>query len=122
NSFESVDPIYGDVEKGDAMPYLPPHQVNATLAVEHRYAGANASANYVARMREVAGSGELVDADTTDKQFWLDVGVFARPLRWLTIYGNVRNITAEKNLVARKPYGARVNAPRWVQVGVKAEF
>jgi len=122
SSFESQDPIYGNVTKGDEMPYLPPHQVNATLALEHRYAGANASVNYVARMREIAGSGELVDADTTDKQFWLDVGLFARPLRWLTIYGNVRNVTAEKNLVSRRPYGARVNAPRWVQFGVKAEF
>jgi Fe(3+) dicitrate transport protein len=122
NSFESEDPIYGNVTKGDEMPYLPPHQLNATLALEHRYAGVNASVNYVAHMREVAGRGELVDADSTDTQFWLDVGVFARPLRWLTIYGNVRNVTAEKNLVSRRPYGARVNAPRWVQCGVKAEF
>lgn len=122
NSFESQDPIYGMVEKGDHVPYLPPHQLNATLALEHRYGGVNASFNYVARMREVAGSGDLIDAEATDEQVWLDVGVFARPLSWLTLYGNVRNVTGEENLVSRRPYGARGNAPRWIQFGVKAGF
>ncbi len=121
-SFESQDPIYGSVEEGDEIPYLPPHQLNATLALEHRYAGANASFNYVARMREVAGSGELIDAFTTDQQMWLDAGVFGRPLPWLTIYGNLRNLTGAQNLVGRRPYGARVNAPRWIQIGAKAQF
>ena len=27
-----------------------------------------------------------------------------------------------QNIVGRRPYGARVNAPRWLQVGLKAEF
>lgn len=121
-TFESQDPIYGSVTKGDEIPYLPQHQVNATLALEHRYGGVNAALNYVGRMRELAGSGEWVDAETTDEQFWLDLGVFGRPLPWLTIYANLRNATSEKNLVGRRPYGARVNAPRWLQAGVKAEF
>jgi Fe(3+) dicitrate transport protein len=121
-SFESLDPIYGNVLAGDKIPYLPPHQLTATLALEHRYGGANAAFNYVARMREIAGRGELIDTFATDEQVWLDTGLFGRPLSWLTIYGNVRNVTGEQNLVARRPYGARPNAPRWFQVGAKAEF
>ena len=122
NSFVSQDPIYGTVEEGDSIPYLPPHQLNATLAVEHRYAGVNGSFNYVARMREVAGTGDLVDVEATDEQMWLDIGAYGRPLSWLTIYTNLRNVTGAENLVSRRPYGARGNAPRWFQVGVKAEF
>lgn len=122
NTFESQDPIYGSVTAGDEVPYLPPHQLNLTLALEHRYGGINAALNYVARMRESAGSGELTEARATDEQFWLDVGLFGRPLPWLTIYANLRNVTGEANLVGRRPYGARVNAPRWFQLGAKAEF
>lgn len=121
-SFQSQDPIYGAVTAGDSIPYLPPHQLSLTVALEHRYGGVNAAFNYVGRMREVAGTGELIDARATDDQVWLDVGVFGRPLPWLTIYANLRNLTGEQNLVGRLPYGARVNAPRWFQAGVKAEF
>lgn len=121
-SFQSVDPIYGTVQAGDEIPYLPPHQLNATVALEHEYGGVNAAFNYVARMREVAGSGALVETLSTDEQLWLDVGAYARPLPWLSIYANVRNLTEAQNLVSRRPYGARVNAPRWFQIGVKATF
>ena len=121
-SFQSQDPIYGTVVSGDEIPYLPPHQLTTTVALEHRCGGANAAFNYVARMREAPGTGDLVDTLATDEQMWLDAGVFGRPLSWLTIYGNVRNVTGTQNLVSRRPYGARVNAPRWIQVGAKAEF
>ena len=122
NTFESQDPIYGEVTAGDDIPYLPPHQLSMTLALEHAVAGVNGSFNYVARMREVAGSGALDDAWATDEQVWLDVGVYTRPFPWLTFYANCRNVTGAQNLVGRRPYGARVNAPRWVQIGAKAEF
>ncbi len=122
SSFQSQDPIYGNVSRRDRLPYLPPHQFNGTLALEHRFAGINVSVNYAARMREVAGIGEILDSLATDEQFWMDLGVVGHPLPWLTLYGNVRNLSAEKNLVARRPYGARANAPRWIQLGAKAEF
>lgn len=121
-SFQSQDPIYGSVGSGDKIPYLPPHQLSTTVALEHRYGGVNAAFNYVAPMREAPGTGDLEDTMATDEQLWLDAGVFGRPLSWLTIYGNVRNVTGAQNLVSRRPYGARVNAPRWVQVGAKAQF
>jgi Fe(3+) dicitrate transport protein len=34
----------------------------------------------------------------------------------------VRNLFDSHDLVARKPFGARPNAPRWVQVGAKVKF
>ena len=52
----------------------------------------------------------------------MDLGGYFQPLKWLKIYANVRNLTGAENIVGRRPYGARVNAPRWVQVGVKATF
>src|SRR5690606_3068318 len=66
-SFQSQDPIYGTVVSGDEIPYLPPHQLTTTVALEHRYGGANAAFNYVARMREAPGTGDLVDTLATDE-------------------------------------------------------
>lgn len=50
------------------------------------------------------------------------VGSKIMPLEFLTIYGNIRNLLDTQRIVGRRPYGARPNAPRWVQVGVKLEF
>jgi Fe(3+) dicitrate transport protein len=122
SNFESQDPIFGEVESGDELPYVPRHQVHVDLGVENATFGANTSAHYVAAMREQAGSGSLADTLATDEQFTVDVGGFYQVLEPLRLYANVRNVTDAHFIVARRPYGARPNAPRWIQIGAKFEF
>jgi Fe(3+) dicitrate transport protein len=122
NSFQSQDPIYGDVESGDEIPYLPRHQLNASAGAESEQLGAIVGLSYVSRMREEAGSGPLDDAVTTDEQLWLDLGLRGRVLRPLTFYVNLRNALSSQDIVSRRPYGARPNAPRWLQLGAQLEF
>lgn len=122
SDFLSGDPIYGNVRAGDKIPYIPRHQLNLTTGVEHKYVGLSAAFNYVAPMREVAGSAPIAETIATDEQIWLDLGAYVSPLKWLKVYANVRNVNGVANIVGRRPYGARVNAPRWVQIGVKATF
>jgi Fe(3+) dicitrate transport protein len=40
----------------------------------------------------------------------------------VTVYSNVRNVFNDHAIVSRRPFGARPNAPRCVQVGAKVEF
>lgn len=122
NDFTSQDPIYGVVRKGDELPYIPLNQLNVTLAVEHRRAGINGAFNYVAPMREQAGNVAIERAVATDEQVWLDLGGYVNVSRWLRVYTNLRNAFGAENIVGRRPYGARVNAPRWLQVGLKFQF
>lgn len=121
-TFTSADPIYGNVQEGDEIPYLPRHQASGTFAVEWSHAGASVAANYVSEMREEAGSTPYEDSLVTDDLFTLDVGSKVMPLKWLSIYGNVRNLLDTQNIASRRPYGARPNAPRWVQIGAKLSF
>lgn len=121
-SFDSKDPIFGQVTAGDQVPYLPDHQLNATVAVEERRVGASAAVTYVSRMREIAGGGAVDETLATDEQIWADLGAYYRPLPWLEIYANLRNAFDGQFIVSRRPYGARPNAPRWFQMGVKAKF
>jgi len=120
--FESADPIYGSVEKGDELPYIPRHQGSLTIGVDSRWVGAALAGYHVARMREEAGSGPLSKSLVTDQQTWLDLSAYVRPLKILSIYANWRNVTGAENLVGRRPFGARPNAPRWLQVGAKLDF
>lgn len=122
NDFQSADPVYGVVRRGDSIPYIPLHQLNVTVALEHRRAGINGAFNYVAPMREQAGNLPLDRALATDEQVWFDFGGYVNALRWLRIYANLRNAFGAQNIVGRRPYGARVNAPQWLQVGAKITF
>jgi Fe(3+) dicitrate transport protein len=122
SDFTSADPIYGVVRKGDELPYIPRHQLNVTIAAEHRRAGVNGAFTYVAPMREQAGNVAIERAIATDEQAWLDLGAYVNVLRWLRVYANLRNATGAEYIVGRRPYGARPNAPRWLQVGMKLTF
>jgi Fe(3+) dicitrate transport protein len=122
STFTSQDPIYGDVRDGDEIPYVPRQQLNATLGVELERASAYVSFGYVSRMREIAGQQALNDTLATDRQTWFDVGAQARVVGPLKFYANLRNVLDERDIVSRRPYGARPNAPRWLQVGAKVDL
>ncbi|MGD8861188.1 MAG: TonB-dependent receptor [Myxococcales bacterium] len=122
SSFTSSDPIYGDVERGDEVPYLPRHQLNGNVAVESDTASGFASATYVAAMREEAGRGSLDATLATDEQFWIDLGLSLRPIEHLELYAQLRNVLDAAFIVSHRPYGARPNAPRWLQVGAKLQL
>ena len=96
--------------------------LNALVGLEHSLAGGYVTGTYIAPMREMAGSEPLSATLSTDEQVTFDLGVYYRPLAWLKVYGNVRNVLDSRYLVSRRPFGARPNAPRWIQAGVKASF
>ncbi|MES1179490.1 MAG: TonB-dependent receptor [Myxococcales bacterium] len=122
NTFASEDPVFGDVKKGDEIPYVPKHQLSGMLAAEYGPASIYGTAVYISRMREVAGSAPLDQMVATDSQFIADVGAKYRIRRDLELYGNVRNLFNEHDLVSRRPFGARPNAPRMIQVGLKLKL
>jgi Fe(3+) dicitrate transport protein len=120
--FQSADPIYGSVTRGDFLPYIPLHQLNVTVALEHRRFGVNGAFNFISPMRESAGKLPIEQAVATDEQVWLDLGAYVNVFRWMRLYANWRNVNGAENIVGRRPYGARPNAPRWLQVGLKLQF
>jgi Fe(3+) dicitrate transport protein len=120
--FSSDDPIFGNVKAGDEIPYVPRHQLNASVGVDSKRVSGAVAMNYITAMREVAGSAPLSESLSTDHQLVFDVSASFRVLEYLSLYGNVRNLFDEHYLVSRRPFGARPNPPRWIQVGLKATF
>lgn len=121
-SFDSQDPIFGSVLEGDELPYVPLHQAHLDVGVENETFGTYVGLQYTAAMREEAGSEPLSEALATDEQFLLDAGASYHVFEPLELYCNVRNVLDSHFIVARRPYGARPNAPRWVQAGLKLSF
>ena len=121
-TFASQDPIFGEVEAGDEMPYVPRHEGRASVGLDFDVAGGYVAASYVGQMREQSGSGPLDLALATDAQFTVDIGANYRPLPALQLYVQARNVFDEHYIASRRPYGARPNPPRWVQLGAQFEF
>ncbi len=121
-AFSSSDPIFGDIERGDEIPYVPLHQASASLGLEREQFGAATHAVFMSAMREAAGSAPLSQSLATDEQFTLDFSAYYRAHASIKLYANLRNALDHRAIVSRRPYGARPNAPRWMQVGVKADF
>ena len=123
-SFESEDPIFGNVQKGDEMPYVPKHEGRINLGLELAPIATYVSFSYISPMREEAGNTPIDQSLATDEQFAVDAGVsydLLTPIR-TRFYLQARNLLDDQSLVSRRPYGARPNAPRWVQAGAKVEF
>jgi len=119
SDFASEDPIFGEVARGDEMPYVPRHQLSAMLGLEHARAGGAVSFNYVSAMREQAGSEPLASVLATDTQLTLDLAVRYRVLDPWELYATCRNLLDAHPVVSHRPFGARPSAPRFIQVGTK---
>jgi len=120
SGFTSAIPGLEDVQPGDRIPYVPEHQIGGRVGVMAEGWGSfNVSANYVSRMREVAGQGGAEPSDLTDAMFTIDLLAEAKVLPELSVYGSVLNLFNNRYIVSRRPFGARPGRPRFGQIGVK---
>ncbi len=68
------------------------------------------------------GSGDPPAGKSTDAYLLFDLSAKYKLTRWLEIYGNGRNLLDTAYVTSHRPYGARPGAPRWVSLGLRAEF
>jgi Fe(3+) dicitrate transport protein len=122
NEFISNDPSFGHVYPGDYVPYVPPHQLRVGAGVEHARAGGNASLTYVAATREEAGIEPVEQALHMDEQWIVDLAAYATIWKTIQLYGTVQNLLDSRYVASHRPFGARPNAPRWIQIGLKGSF
>ena len=65
---------------------------------------------------------QAFDVDEDDEQLIFDLTGQAKVWGPLSVYANIMNLFDQQYIVARRPFGARPNAPRWAHVGLKATF
>lgn len=122
STFQSADPQFGNVREGDELPYVPAHQATGSVGVERKSFGLNVAGTFVDAMWERAGRGDPRPGEKTDAYFLLDASVKFRVLEHVELYVNGRNLTNERYIASRRPFGARPGAPLWVLGGVRGEF
>ncbi len=122
STFSSEDPQFGNVRRGDELPYVPPNQFSGAVGLEKARWGLNVAGTYVDSMRERAGQGTPAPGTLTDSYFLLDASAKVRIFKYLEVYVNGRNLLDDRYIASRRPFGARPGAPRWLMAGVRGEF
>ncbi len=118
NAFESDFDPWGDVVAGDALPYIPEHQLRATAGVETDRLRLNLAASYVGKMRTRASQGPFDPATTIDSHVvWDFMGAWSLTPK-LAAYLKVDNVLDEAYVAARRPAGNRPGLPRTAYLGV----
>ncbi|MEM9073225.1 MAG: TonB-dependent receptor [Myxococcota bacterium] len=120
SDFDSDDPTFGSVQEGDELPYVPEHQGQLQIGVEHPKGGARAVATYVGEMREEASQGG--DGLRTDDFVMMDLVGWWQLRDELRVYTRLENLLNQQPVVATRPFGARPLRPFSVHLGVKLTF
>ncbi|MCA9709464.1 MAG: TonB-dependent receptor, partial [Myxococcales bacterium] len=113
---------FGDVEVGDQLPYVPQHLAGVDGHVGGRIWDARATLSTMGPMRDVAGQGEIPEAERIPGRVLLDLSGEVRVLRMFRLYALVNNATANHSIVSRRPFGARPAAPLTFILGIKAHI
>jgi Fe(3+) dicitrate transport protein len=122
SSFSSELAGWGDVTQGDALPYLPAHQVALSAAVKAPRWEIGATTRWRAAPRDVAGHGPIPDAVRADALLTIDLTSHVHLHDYAELYATCSNLLDEQVIVSRRPYGARPNPPRMIALGYKARF
>jgi Fe(3+) dicitrate transport protein len=122
NSFDSEFEPWGEVIQGDELPYVPRHQLFASLGIQGPRYGVTLGAKFSDKMRTVAGQGDFVDAQSTDAHLVFDLSADLAITNANKLFITVRNVFNETYIAARRPAGARPGLPRTLLAGVKTNF
>jgi len=106
------------VTEGDELPYVPNHQLQLSLGLQHGEWSSSLKASILDEVRTRAGQGPIPDRERTDSRSVLDLGVQWNGLEHFGFHVQLRNVLDEEYLVARRPYGARPGLPRTLLVGL----
>jgi Fe(3+) dicitrate transport protein len=122
NAFASDFGAWGDVEVGDALPYLAPHQLSLVTSFEHEKFAVDISGRYTSAMRTIAGQGVMLLSESTNESLIFDSGIRYEVSNHLNVNLSVTNLLDRTYAVARRPYGLRPNMPRALRIGVSVNL
>jgi Fe(3+) dicitrate transport protein len=118
NAFDSGFDPWGQVEIGDALPYIPEHQLHASAGLTSERFRVNLAANYVGKMRTKAGQGTYDPQETIQSRVVWDAIATWNFSENLSTYLKVDNLFDETYIAARRPAGVRPGLPRTAYIGL----
>lgn len=111
--------FFGDVSKGDPVPYVPDNQAFASIGLEK---GAWSSYLGVSYVDKTCTQPSCDEFETTDARTLFDTGAHFRFSPELEFYAIIENLADKHYIAGRQPYGARPGKPRSWKLGMRWDF
>ncbi|MDG1752985.1 MAG: TonB-dependent receptor [Thalassotalea sp.] len=122
NDFTSQLETWGNVAKGDELPYVPENQLQFTVGVVGDNWSSNLLVRYMAEIRTVAGQGNASQADSIDSRTVVDFSTHYELSNNQKVTLNIDNLLDE-DYVSTKTHGSiMVGKPRSFTLGYKYSF
>jgi Fe(3+) dicitrate transport protein len=118
SSFDSAGHLYGEVEEGDELPYVPKHQGKLGLRLKLKPVTLDLSGLFLGNMRDQAGQGDLGADEGIAAHHLIDATLRWKLAKRLSLRLGARNLLDSSYMSSMRPFGARAGAPRQFLVGV----
>ncbi len=122
SDFISEVEIFGEVNKGDQIPYIPQNQLNLTAALENTVYQVSLSARFTDEFRTQAGTGSIPEEYRIGSSFIMDFAARYFYTPRITFFANIMNILDTEYEVARTPSGLRPGSPLLFNAGIGFSF
>jgi len=122
SSFSSDFPMWGVIEEGDKLPYLPENQLTLNVGLAANNWQVSLAARYIDEMQEASGDDVLLSGITTDAYTIVDISASYDLSDNSNIYLKVDNIFDDQEIISRRPYGARPSKPQTAFIGYQYSF
>lgn len=120
NSFQ--EDSWGYVFKGDEIPYITKHSLNANIGMEYRWWEFHLGIRHNGDMRSTPGKGQIADKELIPAYTIIDASAKAKINKYITLNINAINLTNKKYLVSRHPAGLRAGHPFGIFSGISVHF
>ena len=120
NSFESHS--WGNVVRGDEIPYIFKHALNMQLGIECKWFYANIGARYNSDMRTSPGQGTIAEREKVPANLIFDASLNVFVNKYLTVRLDAINLTNRVYLTSRHPAGLRAGHPFGIYAGANVQF
>jgi Fe(3+) dicitrate transport protein len=117
SDFGSTQDIWGAVNNGDRIPYIPKHHLSSSISLQTDKFELNLNANYNGKFSTIADGSVNIPA-----YFILDASMTYRLSETLTLKSRILNMLDESYTVSRAPAGLRPGHPFGVYAGFDIRF
>lgn len=115
-------PIWGEVQRGDEIPYIAKNQFALVAAFETEKFNLAISGKYVDAFRTLAGTGTIAAQNKVNSNFIVDLSARYHLTPNVSLMSNIINVLDSKYAVSRVPAGLRPGMPFSINFGIMAQL